>query len=306
MKHCKRMFSGNKKAFDVSGFEVIVALAVVIGFALIYFIWLKDVRMFGEKLSDYEICKFSNIENAKLKLKLNNQVIDERKGNKCKTEYIDVPKGKELDTIARKMAGCWDQYLEGKERLFETEDSNYCAFCSVLTFEDKKQLGGLTSYLIEKEAPDKGSRKYYQYMTRNVITNDVFQEIENSHLKDLDTIDTSKPQAVIFIMSKVVNPGSLIGQSSIKAGTYGSAVGGVLGGLAMVGLGLCSSFTAGVCALGIPLIGAVTGSGAGYMIGSNYNPDIDTKVLLWPYTKEDLDNLKCTKLEGKDNLEIKK
>lgn len=299
------------KQADSMGLQFIVALIVVIGFALIYLVWLKDFRIFAEGLEDYEICRFSNIENAKLKLKLSNQVIAERKGNKCKTEYIDVPKGKEIETTAKKMAGCWDQYLEGKEELFETESDNYCAFCSVLTFEDKKQLKGLTNYLMDKEASDatdikQSSKKYYYYMPRTTVTNDLYREVENSHLNDLHIIDISKPQAVIFTMGKTVNPGSLIGQSSIKSATIGAAAGSVLAGLTIVGVGLCTAFTAGLCSGGVLGIGAVVGGGTGYMIGSNYNPDRDTKILLWPYTKEDLDKLKCTKLEGKDRLDIKK
>ncbi len=313
----KKKFLRSKKSFEASGFDIIVAIAVVIGFVLIYSVWLKDFRIFGEKLGDYEICKFSNVENAKLKLrmsvksdylnlKLGNQVIAERRGNKCKTEYITVPKGDELNIISRKMAGCWDQYLEGKEELFDTEDSNYCAFCSVLEFEDKKQLTGLTDYLVNKEAPGQGGKKYYQYLTRTTVTNDVFREIENAHLKELDIINTEKPQAVIFTTAKVVNPGSPIGVSSTKAATLGSAAGGVLAGVTIVGLGLCTTFTAGICPATILFVGAATGGVSGYMIGSNYNPNLDTKVLLWPYTKEDLSKLQCTKLEGRDNLEIKK
>ena len=312
----------NKKS--EMGFELIVTLAVVIGFAIIYFVWLKDYRIFGEKLTDYEICKFSNLENAKLKLKIINQVAAERKGaigNKCKTEYANVPKGKELDTIAKKMAGCWDQYLEGKEDLFETEDNNYCAFCSVLTFEDKKQLTGLTNYLMEKEAPEKGGKKYYEYLRGTSVTNDVFKQVEASHLNELHVIDTSKPQAVIFIMGKTVNPGSLTGTSSVESGVIGGGIGAAAGGIAVGGLlvktgvGLClggivtgfSSCFAGAFLVTIGGgVGIVAGGTTGYLIGSNYDPNLDTKILLWPYTNEDLSKLKCTKLEGKDRLDIKK
>ena len=302
-----------KKA-DSTGFQFIAAFIVVIIFAVIYLVWLKDFRIFAEKLEDYEICRFSNIENAKLKLKISNQVITERKGNKCKTEYIDISKGKELDMIAKKMAACWDMYLEGKEDLFETEDANYCAFCSVLTFEDKKQLSGLTKYLIDKEASDvtdvrQSRKKYYQYMTRIIVTKDFLQEVENSHLNDLHVIDTSKPLAVIFTTSKIVNPGSLTGQSKLVSGVIGHAAGAVVSLPVLIGVGACSIGTLGtgiaICTAGAFAISLATGN-IGYMMGSNYNPDRDTKILLWSYTKEDLEQLKCTKLEGKDRLDIKR
>lgn len=291
----------NNKAVTL-GFELIIVIIVTIAFAIIYFLYLQDFRIFGENLSDYTICKNSNIENAKLKLKLINQIIQERSGNRCRTHYLTVPKGKEFEFIAKNMASCWDQYLEGKEELFDTEDNNYCAFCSVLTFEDKKQLKGLTNYLIEKEVTGK-KVKYHQYLTNTIVTRDVFKEIENSHLNDLHIIDTSKPLAIIFTMGKNVNPGSLTGQSSIVSGTITSAVGAVGGLPILIGVGVCSGFF--ICSLGAFAISVGTGA-VGYMIGSTNNPDLDTKVLLWPYTNEDLDKLKCTMLEGKDRLDVRK
>ena len=137
----------NKKIASV-GIRFIVVLIITIAGALVYFVWLKEVKIFGENMTDYAICKNSNIANAEMKLKIDNQVIAERRGNKCKTEYIDVPKDKELKFIAKQMAGCWDMYLEGKTELFDTDDGNYCAICSRLTFKDKKQLTGLTKYFI--------------------------------------------------------------------------------------------------------------------------------------------------------------
>lgn len=292
----------NKKA-DSTGMKFVIALIITVAFALIYLLWLKDFRIFGENLEDYTICKNSNIENAKLKLKIDNQVIQERKGNKCKTEYVKVPKDEELEFVAKKMALCWDMYLEGKEELFETEDNNYCAICSVLTFEDKILVTGLTNYLIEYDAPGKG-KKYYYYLTRTVVNKEIFSEIENSHLNDLHIIDTSKPLSVLFVMGKNVNPGSWTGKSSVVTGVYASAGGAVAGLSLLAGFGLCSTGIG--CTIGAFLIGSVTGAG-GYLIGSTYNPDLpDTKILLWPYTKEDLSQLKCTMLEGKDRLDIKK
>lgn len=306
----------NKKA-DSTGMKFVIALIITVAFALIYLLWLKDFRIFGENLEDYTICKNSNIENAKLRLKINNQVIQERKGNKCKTEYITVPKDKELEFVAKKMSLCWDIYLEGKEELFETEDNNYCAFCSVLTFKDKKQLNGLTNYLIEHQAPTQG-KSYYQYLTRTVVTDEIFQEIENSQLNDLHTIDTSKPLAVMFVMGKNVYPDGIIKASSVTTGGIGAIAGGAIGSTAIAGvliksgIGLCIGIPVVGCTIGAILVGVggVTGALAlgvpGYFIGSHNNPDLDTKILLWPYTKEDLSQLKCTMLEGKDRLDIKK
>ncbi len=287
------------------GFKFLVVLIITIAGAIIYIMWLKDFRIFGENLEDYTICKNSNVENAKLKLKITNQVLTERQGNKCKTDYINVPKGKELEVTAKKMANCWDMYLEGKEELFDTVTNNYCAICSVLTFDQKTQVNGLTNYLIEQRALGK-SKSYHEYLTNTFVTNDIHQEIKNSNLDSLYKIDTTKPLAVIFTSAKTVNPGSLTGYSSIASGTVGSAIGIIGGFVVLGGTAICSVTTFGICPAGILIIGSITGGKIGYMMGSSFNPNLDTKILLWTYTREDLSQLKCTMLEGKDRLDIKK
>ena len=291
----------NFKKADSMGLQFIIVIIVAIAFAVIYFFWLGDYKAFGDKLADYQICKSSNYESALLKLSLNNWAIEQRKGNKCKTEYIDVKKDKELETIAKTMAGCWDMYLEGKKEIFETKDANYCAFCSVLTFEEKKDLKGLTTYLMEKKVPNR-EITYYDYLTRTTVTKDTFQEVENSELNK-HAFGTEIPLSVIFVMQKNANPGSLTGQSSTQNAAEGASLGSVAGLAISLGFGLCSSVVG--CTVGAFLIGAGTAA-TGYLIGSNYGPNLDTKILLWPYTQEDLKKLDCTILEGQDNLEIKK
>ena len=107
---------------------------------------MKDYRTTGEYLTDYSICKNSNYENWKAKLKVGNTPLSERSGNRCKTEYLTVPKDIELKTMADKMAGCWDQYLEGRAELFDTSDNIYCAVCSVMEFEEKnKEINNFVS-----------------------------------------------------------------------------------------------------------------------------------------------------------------
>ncbi len=299
-----------KKA-DSFGLQFIVVLIIVIIFVVIYFVWMKDFRIFGENLSDYTICKNSNLENAKMKLKIGNQPLAERVGNRCKTEYIEVPKDKELDLTTKKMAGCWDMYLEGKEELFETggifspEDNTFCAICSVLDFEEKEELTGLTSYLMENKVPNKEGLTYYEYFNRVKVTKENIREVKNTELTGkLKAIDTEIPQAVIFIEGKDVNPGSLTGQSSVVEATKGSAIGVGAGLVALVGFGLCSTGIG--CVLGVFLVAGagVVGGTTGYLIGSDYNPDLDTRILLWPYTNEDLNQLDCTILEGRDRLDI--
>ncbi|GEM_PF-2370715 len=305
----EKIFAGNK-ADENMGIQFIVVLIVALAFAFIYFVWLGDLKIFGENLGDYTICKESNIANAKLKLKIPkvNYLVAEKKTSeisKCVTKYENVPKGKELNTISKKMAGCWDMYLEGKEELFDTEDNNFCAICYVMTFEDKKQITGLTDYLINNNAPGQG-KTYYEYLVRRTVTNDVRTETKNSHLTELDKIDGTKPLSVIFTSSKTINPGSLTGYNSLTTGSVGTAVGVIGGFTILAGTAVCSTFTFGMCPVGIMLVTATVGGSTGYIIGSTNDPNVDNKVLLWPYTNEDLSKLKCTVLEGKDTLSIRK
>lgn len=294
-----------KKAVTM-GFKVIVVLILVIVFAFIYFFWLRDYRAYGENLSDYQICKSSNYENAKMKLKIptSNYVIDEKTSNKCKTEYLTVPKDKELDFIAKKLAVCWDMYLEGREELFDTQDNNYCAMCSVLTFEENKELKGLTSHLMSKKVPWELGKTYYEYLNRIVVKRENLEEVRNAELAgSIASIRTDAPYAVMFVEGKDINPGSLTGATSIEQGAVGLVIGGIGGGLVLVGAGLCATVVG--CLIGAAFIG-IGGGALGFFTGSNYNPDIDSRVLLWRYTNQDLSKLKCTILEGQDRLDIRK
>ena|SRR3989338_5980535 len=296
-----------KKA-DTMAFQVIIVLVILIVFALIYFFWLRDYRTSGENLSDYQICKSSNFEDSKLKLKAGNVAIQERSGNKCKTEYLTVPKDQELNFIARKLAQCWDMYLEGKGELFDTKDNNYCAICSVLTFEEDTELRGLTSYLMEEKVPWEWGKTYYEYLTRIIVTNEQVNTVKNEELAGrLGSIDTGTPQAVLFVEGKDINPESLTGQSSIVTGSIGGAVGaGLAGVIYIAGVGLC--FTGIACPAGLFLVmagGAIAGGTTGYLIGSDYDPDTDSRVLLWRYTNNELSQLQCTQLEGRERLDIR-
>ena len=296
------------------GLQVIIILIVLIGFAIIYFFWLKDVRTTGDNLADYTICKNSNLENAKLKLKIKNQVIDERVGNRCKTEYLKVPKDQELNFMAKKLASCWDQYLEGKELLFETRDNTYCVVCSVLYFDDKdKEISDFSSYLFENQVPFKRELSYMEYLNRVIITDKDIDSVKNAELSgELEPIVTNTDYAVLFVQGEDVYPRSVIPESSIHTGLWGTIAGaavlGVVAVAAVIG-GVSCPFTGGLgCLLMAAAIGTGTGAVAGgtfgYMLGSSSDPDADTRVFLWPYNE--LHDFDCTRLEGQDQLLVKK
>jgi len=294
------------------GLQVVIVLIVAIVFAFIFFFWLKDFRTTGENLSDYQICKNSNFENAKLKLKVDNLVLDERSGNRCKTEYLTVPKDQEVNFIARSLASCWDQYLEGKETLFDTEDNTYCSICSVLIFEEQKEITGLTSYLMKERVPWKIDQSYSEYLSKVSVKSENLESVKNAELDgELSSINTEYPWAVMFVEGKDVNPGSFLGISSIEGAGFFGALGaiawGTVGFVAVVGGAISCPFTFGAgCALTVATIAAAGGvaafGGVGYLVGSDLNPDLDSRVLLWRYTNDDLREVGCTMLEGAERL----
>lgn len=261
----------------------------------------------SEDLTDYRICKDGNrgIIQARLKL-LGDWVIAEKGIKHCRTEPVNVKKGQEYETIAKKMSLCWDEYLEGKEALFKTKDNDYCAFCSVLEFEDKnKKLNQLSKYLSNNKASATGEKTYMEYMTGIESKENKITHLENLELDNLN-IDTSKKLAVMFIIYKDAYPGSIINQPQTLTAFGGTAAGTVIGtvavGLSYIGgLGLCSTIIG--CSAGAFLI-AGAGGASGYLIGSDRSEDWRAKILVTEYDKQNLEQLKCTQLEGLDHLKI--
>ena len=133
---------------DAGEFWVILTGALTVLGLILIFPFFGKTKALAEDLTDYHICRDGNIGVVKTRVQLFDWVIAEQGVRYCKTEKIKVTSGKEYETIAKKMSLCWNEYLEGKEELFDTKSANYCAFCSVLEFDDKnKKLNELSKYL---------------------------------------------------------------------------------------------------------------------------------------------------------------
>jgi len=293
----------SKKAMEEGIWVVMLAAITIIGL-------LFTVNLFGktqdvaQDLTDYHICRDGNIGVANTRLQVFDWVVAENGVKHCKTEQAKVKKGKEYETIAKKMALCWDEYLEGKENIFATQDASYCAFCSVLEFEDKnKQLNGLTKYLIETNYQPSG-KSYMEYLSEIKMEKEQANFLENLELNNIN-IDTSKKLAVMFVMYKDAYPG-VINQPRTLTTFGGTAAAGTTGMLVMGasyigGLGLCSTIVG--CAAGSILIAGAGGAG-GYLLGSDRAADWRAKILVTEYNKDKLSQLKCTQLEGEDYLKL--
>ena len=276
---------------------------------------LFTVNLFGKTkelskdLTDYEICRDGNYGVAHSKFKVFDWVVAEQGVKHCRTEQVPVPKGKEYETITKKMVICWDEYLQGKEPVFETKDNNYCAFCSVLEFEDKDQkLSGLSAYLASNKPLGSG-KTYLNYLSEIDTQGDQLAQFENLELSNNVFIDTSKKLAIMFVMYKDAYPG-LSNQPRTKLSIISGAGGAVVGaGLGLYYLGsaaLCLTVIG--CAASISLITLGTGVGAtsGFLIGSDRTEDRRARLLVTEYNKEKLKQIKCTQLEGYDYLKIQK
>jgi hypothetical protein len=177
------------------------------------------------------------------------------------------------------------------------------AMCTVLDFEKSMSLTSLTSYLMENKAPLSKDKTYFEYLNRVVVTKEKVQEIKNAELAaQLGSIDTGISHAVLFVEGVDVNPASLTGAPSIPSAVVGGGVGAIGGGLVLLGTGLCGTIVG--CTAGAVFIAVGAGTVA-FLAGSTYDPDLDSRVLLWPYTNTALGALQCTVLEGQDQLEIR-
>ena len=290
---------------------VIIGALTVLGLILLFPLFGKT-RALAEDLTDYHKCRDGNIGVVKTRFEVFDWVIAEQGVKHCRTERVKISAGKEYETIANKMALCWSQYLEGKEALFKTEDNNYCAFCSVLEFEDKnKKSNGLLKYLNDNIEKSSG-KKYIDYLSEIEVTGDKKTQLENLELQNNVFIDTSKRQTIIFVMFKDVSP-SGIGQPrglTVSAGATAGALTGIGLGLYYLGAAaLCVNPLAPVSCIasaGLIAFGIGTGATTGYLIGSDRGADWRAKILVTEYDKQKLEQLKCTQLEGVDYLKIQK
>src|SRR3989344_5619443 len=252
----------NKEGAAQGVLIVIIAALTVIGLILLFPLFGKT-KTLSEDITDYQICKDGNIGVAKTRLKLFDWVIAEQGVKHCRTERVKVSSGKEYETIAKKIALCWDEYLEGKQEIFETKDNNYCAFCSVLEFEDKsKKLNELSKYLSDTKIAG-SEKKYMAYLSEIEAIGDKKTELENLELKNNVFIDTSKSLAVMFVMYKDAYPsgvGQPTGLTMLGGGTAGALTGVGLGLYYLGSAALCTTIIG--CFASVSLIALGTGAGA--------------------------------------------
>ena len=285
-------------------YQAAVVIVLTLLAILVIFLYYKHISSSTNKLIEKEQCKNSVRAAAAVKTIPGQGMVDSF-GNpvklNCETHYIKVDKGREFEIIAEEMATCYDEFLEGKQEIFDTKDGNYCVVCSVMDFKQKKVFYGFTDYLMTHKVPWK-NQSYFEYLSRRSVTGGA----ESVDIPgELDRIDTHNRLAVVFFMSKDAFPDGLVESDKLTTTTVGSAgglVSGLVGGtLVLIGTGSCASIVG--CAWGGALIGigvGIAGGATGYMIGASDSATWDSGVLLVDY-KNFLEDkrLNCTYLEGK-------
>jgi len=270
---------------------------VIIGiFVLAIFLMLLDRIMKGtSEYIDDETCKKSVAANANARIKIKGTDVSSYIGKivpiKCSTNYETVESGDEKEmkrALADSMAKCWDYFGKEGYELFDTKDGNYCVICSRMEFKKPKRLDEFSKFLIEENY---GSETYFKYFYGKDVPEGFSYDTSDISLREYDSMDTSKPLGIVFMMAKNAHFG--------KIETTGmGAVGGVAaGGALVVGLGLTST---GLLAwVGIPLVVVTTyiGGRAGYALGPDKSSTFKSRIVVVPY--EDIRSLNCTRLEGK-------
>ena len=154
----------HKRSEISDGIWVVLSAIIAVVGLLLLFPLIGETKEVTESLTDYQICKDGNLLKAKNKIKAIDWINKEEGVNHCTTQQVLVPKDKEYETITKNMALCKDQFLLGTEEVFPSKDANYCAFCSVLEFEDQskkkeQQLSKMEQSLSLKEKELEISRK---------------------------------------------------------------------------------------------------------------------------------------------------
>lgn len=316
---------GLKKRGFVSGVMVSIIIVLIAGVVLLTIIPDVILRQ-GDMLANQERCRQSIKLNRLTKIHVAGitgdvlRFIVDSYGNRveleCSTSYLtvkDEDAEKQKGKIARAMAECWSMYGEGREEIFDTADAQFCAVCSRMEFEHPQKLNGFTRYLADNNVSPVKPVSYYNYMTGVQVDSTGISSYENNKIEDIDVIDTSRPQAVLFVMEKNANPGG-IGISSIESTFFGGTIGGASAAIgtallltSVTGISLCTVSTLGICTFAIAVGGTVgmAGGGAlGYMLGSHRTADWNSYMVVWPY--DNLSELECTFLESESvPLEVK-
>jgi len=217
----------------------------------------------------------------------------------CPTKYYTIPGTNDVETehyLAEALKTCWSTWGQGKLDIFAGEGS-YCHICSVIDFKDKDNtITGFDTYLKQVPFHEGTKVSYLEYLTGYESENadlDVLAKLQDIPL--IDTIDTSKSYATVFVYVK--------GQSFLKsfydrvdALHLGTTGGGATVGLTVGTAAVVATFAIGGT-LGAPLVAGflvfegVAGLISGYIESQNVHWTAQTMFI--PYDAASLKQIGC-------------
>lgn len=301
----------NKKAIIMG--KVVTAIILIVAL-VVFIVYLAKIGLSAVSIAENTECKASIVAHtAMLKITDENIAPDIY----CPTQYYKIPtKDQEeiKEYIAESMKTCWGMWGRGELQLFKG-DGYFCHMCSVMEFKHKDiQVTGLNDYLIStpisKGGGNLGGITYADYLTGH-STNRASPEFIEQVKKNtaIDTIDTSKDYATMFIFAKGEDSmqkffegiDSLYQKKKSTAGwsTYYGSAGGATAGIVTVAV---IGATGGAAAVVIGA-GALLGAAAGAIIDALKNKGVDwtAMVMFEEYDAETLKQIGCERSEAKQD-----
>jgi len=269
--------------------SLIIAALSVVALIVILTVILKINTTITNEFEDAQ-CRFSVQKAAALRL----TQINAFEGQiTCQTKIKTLHENNPDTTnqiIAQAMAGCWKNWLEGKEQYFK-EAGTYCFPCSVLTFSPKSgDVTGLAAYLTDTIMPE-SNITYADYLQGYQTTK--AQEFAPAlKAAQIPSMPRNETYAILFVHVEGSDELQTFNNKATAA-SAGTAVGGA--GLYLV-FGVTGGIIGGVATIiGAPLIIA---GGAVLLITTQTSifdskPERSSQVIIVHYIPDALKLFNC-------------
>jgi hypothetical protein len=279
----------------------IIMVVVIALLAMVILRWKEIAHLESQK----NICKASVYEHAASHIK----GVDLSSSINCPTQNHTVPDGTPHEQklyLAKRMAGCWEQFGEGKLRLFDHDDM-YCVLCSWVEFSGDEVLHDFSEFLYTERMP--GTEITFMDYLNGYETEraaQVIGDVTKDTVKDKPILP-DKMYTIVFVYAKGDDNVRIASDMAVNvlqsAGTPLAVVGGVL----LIAGGALTSFT-GIAA---PIGGAIIFVGQKvFMVGgvsaaleSYFRTDLAPEHLAYvafrEYNQEELDQLGCRYLPAR-------
>lgn len=283
------------------GDTIVFVLYVLIIFAVIMVLFVVlsgKYDAFLKKFFRREICK----ESVRMHSRLHIGGIEAFYDVNCPVEEKTIEKGQDIKAkLAYYMAECWDNYGEGRLKLFDNKwigENKFCAICSHVKFDEKKVIDAKdfleflkNDYVPQEFSIDVFEKKdvpYYTYLTGYKT-----EELDLSTIPLGEyNIDTSAPYGIIFTYTK---KGDFFSMRTLQLAGLGAIIGAIAGEAAILplkGIPFLGKTIKGRAALIVGIVGAAGGAYSSVKLGG-ISQQVDSAVVLIPYDEIELKKLDC-------------